>query len=177
MSPEQVRGEEVNARSDLFSLSVLLYEMAAGVLPFRGDTSGVIFDGILNRAPTPLARSNPEIPPGLERIIEKGLEKDRSLRYQHAADIRSDLQRLKRDTETSRIKVQGATAAAVAPPWWRRKSVLFSAGVLAAAALAGWIALRPQTKAIDSLAVLPSISATEFPKALSTIWPNFAACA
>ncbi len=80
MSPEQVRGEELDARSDLFSLAVVLYEMATGALPFRGDTSGVIFDGILNRAPTPLVRVNPEVSGGLERIIDKGLEKDRNLR-------------------------------------------------------------------------------------------------
>jgi serine/threonine protein kinase len=98
MSPEQVRGEELDARTDLFSFGLVLYEMAAGRPAFPGNTSGVITDGILNRAPVPLTRFNPELPPKLEEIINKALEKDRKLRYQHASDIRTDLQRLKRDT-------------------------------------------------------------------------------
>jgi serine/threonine protein kinase/tetratricopeptide (TPR) repeat protein len=102
MSPEQVRGEELDARSDLFSFGLVLYEMATGRPAFPGNTSGVITDGILNHAPTPLARLNPELPPKLEEIINKTLEKDRKLRYQHAADTRTDLQRLKRDTESGR---------------------------------------------------------------------------
>ena len=110
MSPEQVRGKELDARTDLFSFGAALYEMCTGMLPFRGDTSGVIFEAILNRAPAPVLRLNPAVPPKLEEIINKCLEKDRNLRYQHASDIRADLQRLKRDTQSVRMPAEGAKA-------------------------------------------------------------------
>src|ERR1700686_320496 len=115
MSPEQVRGEELDARTDLFSFGLVLYEMATGRPAFPGNTSGIITDGILNRAPAPVARFNPEVPPKLEEIINKSIEKDRKLRYQHASDIRTDLTRLKRESDSAHALARGSVTSVREP--------------------------------------------------------------
>ena len=117
MSPEQVRAKELDARTDLFSFGAVLYEMATGQLPFRGDSTATIFEAILNRAPVALVLLNPDVPAELERIINKALEKDRNLRYQHASEIRTDLQRLKRDSESGTVAVSEVPAAWIVKFW------------------------------------------------------------
>jgi len=161
MSPEQVRGKELDARTDLFSFGAVLYEMATGLLPFRGDTSGVIFESILNRAPAPAVRLNPDIPAGFEHVINKALEKDRNLRYQSAAEMRADLQRLKRDTDSGK-----SAALPKAAPVSRKRRLQWVAaaavGVIAAIVIALflWQSRHPQASPLDSvsskaIAVLP----------------------
>jgi len=134
MSPEQVRAKDLDARTDLLSFGAVLYEMATGALPFRGESSGVICEAILNRAPVAPVRLNPEAPEALERIIDKALEKDREVRYQHASDIRTDLKRLKRDTDSG--------LSGVAPERFggRRRLAAIAISLIVIVALAGAIA-------------------------------------
>jgi len=138
MSPEQVKGKDLDARTDLFSFGVVLYEMVTGVRPFRGDSTGLVFDSILNRAPVPPVRINPDLPAGLEALINKALEKDPDLRYQHAADMRSDLKRLKRDTDSGHTTAQAAVISTAAA---RSKAKKLSVPFWAVPAVAALLAL------------------------------------
>jgi non-specific serine/threonine protein kinase len=171
MSPEQVRGEELDARTDLFSLGAVLYEMVTGKQAFPGNTSGIVFEAILNRTPISSARLNPAVPMHLENIISKALEKDRKMRYQTASDLRADLQRLKRDTDSSRI----VTSVELTPPrvirrYWRSiASVAAVAIVLLLVGLnvGGWrerLLSKSSPSQISSIAVLPFLNLTNDPK-------------
>jgi tetratricopeptide (TPR) repeat protein/tRNA A-37 threonylcarbamoyl transferase component Bud32 len=146
MSPEQVRAQDLDVRTDLFSLGAVLYEMATGAQPFRGESYGVIFDSILNRTPVPPVRLNPDLPAELERIIGKCLEKDRNLRYQHASEIRTDLQRLKRDTSADAV-VAPAAAPVLARRW---KIVIPAAATTLAVFIAGYWYFHRTPKLTDT---------------------------
>jgi eukaryotic-like serine/threonine-protein kinase len=159
MSPEQVRAKELDARTDLFSFGVVLYEVATGTLPFRGQSSGVIFSAILDRTPTPPARLNPDLPPELARIINKCLEKDRDLRYQHASEIRADLQRLKRDSDSSRATFATVDSmlqsARGSNRWMAVAAVVIVALIVSGAFLAWrlWGPRRPVTSASEYIQI------------------------
>ena len=163
MSPEQIRGLELDRRTDLFSFGVVLYEMATGTLPFRGDTSGTIFDSVLNKAPVAAVRLNPDVPGKLEDIIGKCLEKDRETRYQSAAELKADLKRLKRDTDTQRLQVGAISAKKVGHGRrWAVAGTLLGIAVLAVVAWWSFPSTRPAptnqaavNPAPQTMAVLP----------------------
>jgi len=155
MSPEQARGEELDPRTDLFSFGAVLYEMATGQLAFPGNTTAVIHDAILNRAPFPASKVNPQIPPDLERIIDKSVEKDRKLRYQTASDLRTDLKRLKRDTSSGKQPLASASAVNAAPPKSRKAIYVVAAAVaiIALAAAAYFWPTHPRTFNLQSMKI------------------------
>src|SRR5882724_2873078 len=185
MSPEQARAKELDARSDLFSFGAVLYEMAAGTLAFRGESTAVIFKAILDQTPVSPLRMNPELPAGFEPIVFKALEKDRNLRYQSAADLRSDLARLKRDMDSGRTGsaavsasvpviaassasvVASGAASGIAAPSAPRKYLIFglASAVVAVSVIAGYFLMRgkSETQKVTSIAVLPFVNATSDP--------------
>lgn len=179
MSPEQARGEILDARTDLFSFGAVLYEMATGRQPFTGNTSAIIFDAILNKAPTAPVRINPDLPPQLEGVINKCLEKDRSLRYQTASDLRADLQRFRRDTQSSKVAVATVPATSVreARPhkWVVPAAALAAIAVLAAlvgAYFAGWFTSAHPYSQADLKPQQLTANSSEDPVAVASISPD-----
>jgi eukaryotic-like serine/threonine-protein kinase len=164
MSPEQVRGKELDTRTDLFSFGTVLYEMATGALPFRGDTSGLVFESILNRLPIAAVRMNPDMPTKLEEIINKALEKNREIRCQSAAELRADLKRLKRDTESGKTAVSPGVTQKSRWPGARTLAMFVAlAAVLAVLMVGGRAYIGRASDRIDSIAVLPLVNSSGDP--------------
>jgi eukaryotic-like serine/threonine-protein kinase len=159
MSPEQVKGKDLDARTDLFSLGAVLYQMATGQLPFRGNTSGLIFHAILERPPVPPVRINPEVPPKLEEIINKSLEKVRDLRYQHASEIRTDLARLQRDSHSAQMAAAGIE---VDRSPWRVKRMALLGGLAVVLALAAASFLMVRARRVRTLTEKDTIVLADF---------------
>ena len=163
MSPEQARGDALDRRTDLFSFGTVLYEMATGRMAFGGNTSALVFDGILHRAPTPPVRLNPDLPAQLEQIINKALEKDPALRYQSAADMLADLKRLRRDTTSGHVQAVAPAAAVAKKP----ATMLIAAGLagvlVIAAAFFFWLRGRTGSDEISSIAVMPFVNSGNDP--------------
>ncbi|MGH9505208.1 MAG: serine/threonine-protein kinase [Terriglobales bacterium] len=180
MSPEQARGEELDARTDLFSFGAVLYEMATGRQRFTGNTSAIIFDAILNKPPTSPVRINPDLPAQLEGVISKCLEKDRTLRYQTASDLRADLQRLRRDTQSSKIAAVSGTAATGSATTRSRRWPLFAAAlsamaigaVLVAGYFAGWFTSAQPYSQAELKPQQLTANSSEDPVAVSSISPD-----
>jgi eukaryotic-like serine/threonine-protein kinase len=166
MSPEQARGEELDARTDLFSFGAVLYEMATGRMAFNGNTSAVIFDSVLHKAPISAVRANPELPAELDRIINKAIEKDRALRYQSAAEMLADLKRLRRDSSSARVEIPISSTQPAAPSTTQKTLLWAVCGIVALALLAGAAFLwksRSGAGQITSVAVMPFINASNNP--------------
>jgi serine/threonine protein kinase len=180
MSPEQAAGKDLDARTDLFSFGAVLYEMSTGRQAFSGNTSAMVFDAILNKPPTSPVRANPDLPPALESVINRALEKDRNLRYQTASDLRADLQRLRRDTQSSKIAIGSGTITLPGEASKARKWPLIAAGAVAAVLVcvlvfgyfAGWFSHPQPYSQADLKPQQLTANSSEDPVAVSSVSPD-----